>query len=750
MGQRVRRVDGSIKVTGEALYTDDLFLPGMLCGKILRSPYSHARILNIDKSKAERLPGVKAVIAGKDTPGRRYGVRPTLDQYPLAIDKVRYIGDEVAAVAAISEDVAEEALDLIKVEYEELPAVFDVEEAMRPDAPKLHGEETNIVGKTDISYGYVEKGFSESDYVREDRFTTSEQSHGQIEPHAILAEWDSSGRLTCWVTNAGPFTIRRSLSTGLGIPESKVRLCKAYVGGHFGGKAEAFSLYFCAAILSQKSGKPVKIVHTREENFFGTRLRRAHIIDLKTGVKKDGTLVARKCRVITDTGAYGGTGLMGTWLTSDMLLLVYRVPNFSYEGYPVYTNKPVGGPCRGFGEVQARFADEIQMDIIAEELGLDPLEIRLKNARESGDILPTSGKVITSCGLAECFRKVTEASGWNKKRGKRLNNRGIGIAATVSHVWQNFGPMSHCAAMVKMSEDGRMTVLVGAIETGSGTETTLAQIAAEEMGLPFEDIEIITGDTELPQDIGGYLMGATFGSGNAVKAAVADARTQLFKVAAERLQVSIEDLKAKNRRIYVKWNPGKGMSIREANIASLMGGTPIQGRGTYSPPDSTRADFIKGGTKETGTYSFVVQATEVEVDKKTGVVKPVKTWLAMDVGQAINPLHVEGQIQGCIAHSQGMALTEKIVWENGKLLNPSFTDYRMPRSVDIAPVDPIIVESNDPDGPFGAKDAGEPPVHTGLGAIANAVYDAIGVRFKEVPITPENVLKALEEKKRRK
>lgn len=747
VGKRIPRIEGTLKATGQARFTDDIVLPRMLHARILRSHLPHARILNIDTARADSLLGVKAVVTGKDTSGRKFGVYArSADQSPLAIDKVRYVGDEVAAVAATDEETAEEALRLIRVDYEELPAVFDAEEAIRPGAPRIHDVESNIGGKTSVNVGDVDKGFLESDYIREDRFRTSWQAHCQLEPHAVVAQCDSSGNFMVWTPNMSPFTKRHVLAQLLNVPESKVRVCKAYVGGAFGGKAEIFSLDYCAALLSLKTGRPIKIAYSREEVFSNTRLRHPMIVDLKTGVKKDGTIVSRDCRVISDTGAYSSTGVMAVYLCCDSLIKTYRVSNVRYEGISVYTNKSICGAMRGHGTVQMRFADESQLDVIARHLGIDPVEIRLKNARQTGDILP-NGSRVTSCGLSDCIRQAAEQSGWREKFGKLPPNRGIGIACSTGRTFINVNPVSASAAFVKFSDDGKVTLMTGAVENGQGTETMLAQIVAEEMGLPVEDVVVVAGDTELtPIDVGSFLMAATFITGNAVKAAAADARRQLFETIAPRLGGTPEDLAAENRRIFLKNNPEKGMYYAEAIRRSTVKGIPIIGKG-YFNAKTEYLNVLTGEGKSSPTYSFCAQVSEVEVNPNTGRIKVLQTVLADDCGVAINPMDVEGQAEGSVATSQGMAISEEVLWKNGQIMNPSFLEYGIPRAPEMGEIKTIIVESHDPDGPFGAKDAGEPPTHTGPAAIANAVYDATGVRIKEVPFTPARVLKELEKKK---
>lgn len=756
VGKRLPRLEGVSKATGEAFYTDDLVLPRMLYGKILRSPLPHARILNIDASKALSLPGVKAVITGKDTKGAKYGVYArSSDQQCLATEKVRYIGDEVAAVAAVDEETAMEALNLIRVDYKELPAVFDPEEAMQPRAPLIHQVERNIAGKTSLNYGDAEQGFRDSYYTRHDKFSTGAQAHCQLEPHVAVASWESSGKLTVWTPNMSPFAKRLILSKTLGIPQSRIRVCKSYVGGAFGGKSELFSLDFCASLLSIKTGKPVKIRYTREEVFNTTRLRHPVTIEIKTGVKKDGTIIAREARVIADGGAYASTGILTAYLTCSSFFKTYRTPNIRYEGFCVYTNKPSFGAMRAHGTIQARFAEESHLDMVAEAIGMDPVEFRLKNARQTGDIYPNNSTII-SCGLSECISQAAEAAGWKDKAGVRIQDtagarravpdrsRGMGMGCTTGLTSLNISPFTPSAAFVKFNEDGRANLLTGAPENGQGTETMLAQICAEELGLGLEDIIVTAADTDVtPHDIGSYLMALTFISGNAVKNAASDAKKQLLEIASSMLEAPPEKLEARNRRIFIRERPERGLSFAEVIKQGLIKGIPVQGKGYYMP-HTEYLNVATGAGKFCPTYTFSSQVSEVEVDKDTGEIKMIKDTVAHDCGFAINPMDVEGQIHGCVATSQGLALSESMYWEKGKLLNPDFLNYGIACSLDIPPIRPIIIESQDPEGPFGGKDVGETPTHVGPAAIANALYNATGVRITEIPLTPDKVLKALE------
>ena len=751
IGKSLPRSDAVIKATGEAKFTSDLVLPRTLYGKILRSPYPHARIINIDTSKAKRLLGVKAVVTGKDTLGIKYGCIdvpqwPT-DKNPLAMDKVRYIGDEVAAVAATDEDIAEEALDLIEVEYEELPFVFDPEEAMKHDAPKIH-DRGNITIKLSWDFGDVEKGFKESYLVREDRFSTQPIAHCQMEPHAALASFDSSGKLTVWSSTQAPYQRRNQLAKTLGIRESMIRVLYTHVGGGFGGKAEICEPEFQAALLSIKTGCPVKITYTREEVFGCTRQRHPMILHLKTGVRRDGTLTATQCKNIADGGAYAATGPIALFASGAFLVTVYSLPNVSYEGYRVYTNKPIRGAQRGHGAVQPRFAFDSQLDMIAEELGMDPMEIRLKNVVRSGDVTPNRFK-IKGCGLTETIERSCEMARWKEKRGKMSGNRGIGMCCCSFASGIAVPPHNSSGAFVKLHEDGGVTLIVGIPEIGQGSDTVTSQIAADELGIALEDVQVVAGDTEItPHHAGSYSSRGTLWAGKAAKAAASDARRQLFEVVAKELEANPEDLVARHRRIYVKGSPEKGMSFKDAVLASYMSkeGNPILGRGYYKP-DVDLVNFETGEGNLSSDYSFGTQIAEVEVDKETGKVKLLRMTVGHDVGLAINPMAVEGQTEGSISMGQGQVLTENVIVEEGRVLNPSFLSYGLSTSMEMADIKSIIVESENPDDPFAPKEAGEGMQVATPAAIANAVYDAIGVRINDLPITPEKILKALEEKK---
>jgi 4-hydroxybenzoyl-CoA reductase subunit alpha len=753
IGRRLPRVDGILKATGSAKFGNDLSLPGMLYGKILRSTLPHAHIVHINTQKAEKLKGVRAVITGKDIPPNRYSWFPslphTMDDCALAIDKVRFIGDEVAAVAAIDEDIAEEALELIEVEYEELPAVFDPEEAMSPGAPRIHqGIENNILIPLLLNFGDAERGFAESDYVREDRFQTQPVQQCPLETHVTLANYDPSGKFTVWAPNQSPLFLRRDLSISLGVPENRIRIVTPFVGGGFGVKHETLSLTFCSAFLARKTGRPVKIKYTREEQFIATRHRHPLTIMLKTGVKKDGTLVAKKCKAIIDAGAYAGISPIIPSVVCAFLTVLYRLKNVQFEGYVVYTNNTPAGAHRGFGNPQIRFAAESQLDMIAEDLGMDPAELRLKNAVQSGDITPNKFR-ITSCGLSDCIKEATTRSRWKEKQGKLPPYRGIGMACGNHTSGARLVVYDSSSCLIRLEEDGTVSLLSGAPDCGQGSDTTISQIVAEELGVTLEDIKITSADSEItPVDLGTGGSRVTFIAGNAAKAAAKDAKEQLLKVAAKILDVGVEHLEIKNRRIYAKNKTKIGISVAEAVQASLSSeeGRHILGRGFYNPNTESPNPYTGEGNISPA-YSFGAQVAEVEIDPETGQVKVLKMTCAHDVGFAINPMALEGQIEGSILTGMGQALFEEIAKERGQILDPSFLMYKMPTSMQMPEIESILIETIDPEGPFGAKGVGESTQIPTVPSIVNAIYDAIGVRFKNLPITPDKILQALEGKK---
>lgn len=746
IGRRMLRKDAREKITGKAVYGFDVNMPGMLYGKILRSPLPHAKILKMDVSKAERLPGVKAVITAEGTPKIKYGA-VIQDRFFLALDKVRYIGEEVAAVAAENEHIAEEALDLIEVEYEELPAVFDPEEALNSNAPQIHEGRGNIAAHHKIFRGDIEKGFRESHHIFEDSFCTSSVTHCCIETHPCVANMDATGKITLWASVASPFQVRQTLSRVLNMPEAKLRIIQPFIGGAFGGKVEMKPIHPICALLAKKTGRPVKMVNSREEEFATTNPRVPSIVKLKTGVKKDGTIVAKQAEIITDGGAYTGLGPAILDVITIRMDNIYRFSNIKTEAKLVYTNKVPVGPFRGFGNPQRAFAVESQMDMIAEKLGMDPMEIRLKNAVQAGDITAHGWK-IHSCGLSECIRQSAQLARWQEKRTNKSPKRGIGMACGI-HVSGNRPAFNYdgSTALIKVNLDGTFHLVTGETEIGQGAATTLAQIAAEELGVSLEDIEVVPVDTDFsPFCLGSFADRVTTIGGKAVQLAASDAKGQLFHTAAEALEVSDTDLESKDRRIYVKGSPERGMSISEVARIGLYrgGGAPVIGKASYDP-DTVVPDPKTLYGNSSSDYAFVCQVAEVEVDTETGQVTVLNFVAAHDLGKAINPMTAEGQIQGALVQGLGFALTEKLVNDAGKIVNPNFLEYNILYALDIPKIKPILIETQNPTGPFGAKGLGEPALVPTAPAIANAIYDAVGVRIKELPITPEKVLKALKD-----
>ncbi len=752
VGTRVPMLDAGLKVKGAAQFTDDLVLPGMLFGKILRSPLPHARILNIDTSKAEKLPGVKGVVTGRDIPDRQYGIVPMAkDEYALAKDKVRYIGDDVAAVCAIDPEIAEEALELIDVDYEELPAVFDPREAIKEGAPVIHeGVKNNTSFAIKKEFGDVARAFAESDAVFEDRFYSQAVNHAPLEPHAALAQFDPLNEdLTLWSSTQIPFFLRRNLSNTLQIPESKVRVIKPKVGGGFGQKIDMFAKDFCAAWFAIHLGKPVKFVYEREEVFISTRQRHPMYITVKTGVKKDGTILGQQFQAHADGGAYNSTAPTMIALSCFFLMIPYHIPNLIYEGYHIYTNKPVGGAMRGHGIPQARFAVERQLDMIAGRMGVDPVEIRIKNSIHAGQP-HSAGFVINTCGFSESVTRAAESIGWQEKRGKLPLGRGVGLAG--ASFPSGVSNMSHISsgAVVQLGRDGAVNVLSGAADIGQGAETVISQIVAEELGVSLEDIRITAADTGItPLDPGTFGSGVTVRAGNAARLAAMSARNKLFEFIAEKLEANIADLVAENRNIFVKGSPEKGMTFSAALKAYQYADLPmpIVGRGSWMAPASEPTTLFKEDGNFAPNYSFMTQAAEVEVDLRTGRVKLLKMVTAHDCGTPINPMLVEGQLEGSVVGGMGQALYENVIVEKGQVMNPSFLDYGFPTFMEMPEIEAIEVETDDPIGPFGAKEAGEGTQLSPAPAIVNAVYDAIGVDFMELPITPEKILDALEAQK---
>jgi len=759
IGKPRPKVDGLSKCTGQAKYTDDLSLPRMLYGKLLRSTHPHARILSIDTSKAEALPGVYAVITGKDLPVK-FGIMPvSQDEHALAISKVRYVGDPVAAVAASDEETAEEALELIEVQYEKLPAIMSIEEALQESKVGIHEHSStgaegkgrgNIHKVVSLEFGNVAEGFSQADYIREDIFFYQGNTHLPMEQHSVLASYDPEGKLTLWSATQVPHYLHRTLAKVLQIPESCIRVIAPAVGGGFGGKDDPFSHELCAAKLAMITGRPVKITLTREEVFYTHRGRHPVLMWLRTGLK-DGKITAMHFKSFLDGGAHGSYGVASTYYTGALQPVTYKIPNYKFEGLRVFTNKPPCGPKRGHGTPQPRYALEIHMDKIAEELGLDPVELRLRNITEP-NMLTVNWLKINSNGLRECIEKVVEASGYREKRGKLPYGEGVGFAcsayicgAGLPIYWND---LPHSEVQLKIDRSGKVTAFSGATDIGQGSNTVLATIVAEVLGLYPQDIQLVTADTDLtPIDLGSYSSRVTMMMGHAALEAAQKLKKLLFEAASEKLNVPPERLEAKDQQIYDRHNPACMIPFIEAvQLAETKFGA-LGAVGSYKPPP--KAGNYKGsGVGPSPAYSFSACVAQVNCDSETGEVKVEKIWLAHDIGRAINPILVEGQIEGSVYMALGEALMEEQVFRKGLHKVPSMLDYKSPTAFEMPEVEPILIESDDPAGPFGAKEAGQGPLLPVIPAIANAVYDALRIRIDEIPITPEKVLKALEDKAR--
>ena len=744
VGTDVPRTDAEAKARGAAIYTDDMKLPGILYGKILRSPLPHALIKHINVSRAAALPGVKLVITGEDTPKVKYGnwrlFPETQDEYPLAVDKVRFIGDEIAAVVAIDSDTAEEATELIRVEYEELPGVFDVDSSILPGAPILHDYcSSNISVNRKIKYGDIEKGFAEADYVREDTFTMQSVSHAYLEPCSALAQVDLDGRITLWTSTQVPYIIQCLLASTLNMRENDIRVIKPFVGGGFGGKMELRAWEFCAAFMARKTGKPVKFTLSREEEFLTGRRRHPMKIRSKVGFKKDGTLVAKDLRIQLDGGAYNAMGPTATFLCGNFGAMLYRYPNYRFHGEHIYTNKPPASAMRGFGAPQSLYATEIQMNLAAEELGIDPIDIRLKNAQVSGDKIPDVA-TISSCGFIESIKAVAEMSGWKEKRKNLQPGQGIGIgcysfiSGGVFNWFNTQYPFS--AAEVRAFSDGTVHLLTMASDIGQGSDTVLKQILAEELGLKMQDIRMTSADTSMtPQaDLGSWGSRVTLMAGNAVIDAARKIKEQLFGSVSARFNLNvIHDIECKDGRVQAVARPDYGMAFGEAVALAQKAnrGEPLVARGSYTP---------RGKGLVTPAFGFGAQVAEVEVDRQTGLVEVKQMWTAHDCGTVINPRSVEGQLAGSIQMGLGYALSEQFVMDGGKTINTSFVDYKMPTAADMPPSQVVHVDTYEPEGPMGAKEAGEGLASPTAPAISDAVYHATGYRCMDLPVTPEKIL----------
>ena len=707
------------------------------------------------RRRARALPGVVAVITGADVPDTWYGVSPAReDEQILAKDRVRYVGDEIAAVAAVDEETAARALALIEVDIEELPAVFDAESAMAPGAPLVHPEHERYAGnintRVDWHFGDVEAGFAAADHVREQRFVGNRTYQAPLEPHAALAQWEPhANRLTVWSSTQTPHYLHRSLSRTLGIPMGQIRVIRPAVGGGFGAKAEATPLEFCAAILSRLAGRPVRMEYSREEMFRHFRGRHKQYIDLKIGVTRDGAITAVEQKVVLDGGAYTSFGVITAYYAGSMLPVLYKMPNYRYEGRRIYTNLPASGAFRGHGVPQPRFAFESLLDMIAGDLDLDPIDIRRRNAM-TPDTQTCNALDVSSCEFTQTLDRARDASGWDHKRGHLPAGRGIGVgcggfvSGAGYPIYRSSFP--HSNAMVRVHEDGTgVSLHILAADIGQGSDTVLVQMTAEELGIPYDQVWLADCDTVLsPLDLGSYSSRVTLMAGHAVQEAARRVKTQLFEVAAGELGCDPSALVARDGRIFCRERPDMAMDWALAARLAFGKHGPVVGTGSYTPPADLGGGF-KGSTVGTSpAYSFSTVVAEVSVDLETGFVTVERVTDFSDAGTVINPITFHGQVEGSIVMGLGETLLEDTVTgPGGVLMNPNLHDYLIPTIRDTPEIHSVAVDSYEPRGPFGAKEIGEGSLVPVLGAIANAVYDACGVRITELPITPEKILQGL-------
>jgi 4-hydroxybenzoyl-CoA reductase alpha subunit len=754
VGTPRQRIDGVAKVTGQTRFADDLILPRMLLCKLLRSPHPHARIVRIDTSRAAVLPGVHAVVTGADFP-IPFGVLPvSQDEHALCPDVARFIGDPVAAVAARDEDTAAEACRLIDVTYEPLTTIGSVDDAATTPAPQLHdyADSGNLHKQVHLEFGDLEGGFAAADLIREDLFFYEGNTHLPMEQHAAVAEFSATGKVTIWSSTQCPHYVHRALAKVLELPPSRIRVIATPNGGGFGGKSDPFNHEIVVAKLAMMTGRPVKICLTREEVFYCHRGRHPVLMKIRTGVTKEGAITAMDFESYLDGGAYGSYGVASTYYTGALQTVTYDIPSYRFKGARAFTNKPPCGPKRGHGTPQPRFALEVQLDKIAEELKLDPAEMRLKHLVKPNTITANWLRIGT-IGLGECIEKVVAGSRWKERYGKLPYGRGIGLAcssyitgAGVAIYWNE---MPHSGVQIKCDRGGGVTVFCGSTEIGQGSDTVLALIVAEILGIEPADIAVVTADTDLtPVDLGSYSSRVTLMTGQAAIQAAERARAQIADAVAAKLNASPERIVFAKGRVFDVENPEPGLSFAEAVVVAESRFGTIGSVGSYAPPKPP-GKYRGAGVGPSAAYSYSAAVAEVEVDPETGIVRVPTIWIAHDIGRSINPALVMGQVEGSVYMGLGEALMEEMVYrENRNVVHkfPSMLEYKSPTTWEMPEVITYLVEGPDANGPFGAKEAGQGPLLPIMPAVANAIYDAVGVRVDEVPMSPPKVYKALQAK----
>ena len=760
IGAYVPMVDGPDKVSGRAKYTADLIGPGLLAGRILRSPYSHAEIIDVDVSAALRLPGVKAIVTGVDC-DKTFGVLPIArSEHPLARDKVRYRGEPVAGVAAIDDATAKRALGLIKLKVKELPAYYTSKQALAAGANIIHAHRPHNVER-DVLFelGSVEQGFREADLVREGNYDCAEVCQNQMEMHAALAEYDAvRERMTVYASTQVPYYVHLMLAQILDMDMSRIRVVKPHVGGGFGCRTEALNVELIAALLARKAGGNVRLVTTREETFITHRGRPQTDIRLKLGMRKDGKITAVECECYQRGGAHSGYGIVTILYSGSMLYAIYDVHNVKYLGKRVLTNTPPCGAFRGHGTVDIRFAFESLLDEMASELKLDPVAVRRANYL-TAPTFTDNDLMVNSYGLPQCVDWVEQASGWRARKGKLPRSNGglrKGLGFACSHYISgaskpvNWTGEPHATVKIKLDFDGSIVVLSGAADIGQGSSTILVQTVAEVLGLDISRVRIVTGDSEVvPKDNGSYSSRVTFMVGNAAIDAAQNLKRVLVEAAARKLEAKPEEIECLGE-LYRAGAQDKGLTFTEVVIEALKDSGTITVTGNYSTIPESHGGKKYRGAAIGGTmgYSYSAQVVEVTVDEETGVVDVDRVWVAHDCGKALNRLTVEGQVQGSVWMWMGQAMSEEPGYHEGLLVTGNMLDYRVPTIQDSPPIEVGIIERNDPHGPFGAKEAGEGSLAAFLPALTNAIADAIGVRFNTLPVTPDRVFAALEKRRR--
>ncbi|MEM7480932.1 MAG: molybdopterin cofactor-binding domain-containing protein [Acidobacteriota bacterium] len=763
VGKPFRRVDGRSKVTGQTRFADDLDFPRMVYMRLVRSTVPHGVISRIDFSEAEAVPGFLGSLTGADMPDT-FGILPvSQDEHALCPDKVRFVGDPVAAVAAATEDAAWQAALAVKVAYEPLETVSSIDEALEIPEPRIHdyGDEGNVHKKVSMRFGNVEGGFEEADLVLEDDFYYEGNTHLPMEQHATVAVPEDDDRLTVYSSSQTPHYLHRSLAKVLKVPASRIRVVATPNGGGFGGKSDPFNHEIAAGKMALKLGRPVKVTLTREEVFYCHRGRHPVRMHVKTGFKKDGSMTAQHLRTALDGGAYGSYGVASTYYTGALQTVTYELPKYRFDGLRVFTNKPPCGPKRGHGTPQPRFGFEVHLDKAAHQLGIDPADLRLKNLLPP-DTVTANWLRVTTTGLGRCIEAVVEGSGWRERYGKLPEGRGLGLAcgsylcgAGLPIYWNH---MPQSGVMIKLDRSGNVAVFCGESEIGQGSDSVLAALVAEVLGVDLKDIRLCVADTDLtPVDLGSYSSRVTLMMGNAAVEAAERARTIIAKAVGERLEVPAERLLFSGRRVFDAADAETGVDWQEAVIIAEAACGTLATTGSYIPPRSP-GKYRGAGVGPSPAYSYSAAVIEVEVDPETGVWRPEHIWMAHDIGRSINPVLVMGQLEGGVYMGLGEVMMEEQVFRrlpkrrSNALVHkmPSLLEYKSPTFQDMPPITSYLIEEPEPEGPFGAKEVGQGPLLPVMPAVANAIYDAVGVRVDQVPIHPHMVLKALQDKARGK